>query len=571
MLRLGFQSWCVWAILALMATTTLSSAAARAAEPGTEAAEPAKAETPAPAPETPEPETPQPEPAKTEPETPEVGKVADEGGQPLLQQAMEVKLGAESLADLNQVIKLCQDAIDTGLATGDVKFAEELLASTLSQRAELVCHELFETRVTPNRGQALLRMALSDLEKTTALNSEQPEAQFLLGRLYAHLGETEKSLTALDAAVRMTESEPAARSKALMIRANVRKDLALRQADFDEAVKLTPNEPDVLRFRGMHYMTQNNLELAIADFNAAIALDPKDAETYEARGMAEAGSGKLDESLASFTKAIEIEPKSPAALTHRARIRAMKSDIPGALADVEEAMKLQPGSQALLLHANLLAASGKFEQALGELNVLRQVMPDSPEVLLQLAAVHQAARQPQKAVEIYTQLLGANPQNLAAFRGRADAHLNQGQQAEAVADYEEALKIDGKNSGVLNNLAWVLATSPKDDLRNGQRAIELAKQACEVTEYKQAHILSTLAAGYAESGDFENAVTWSQKAVELGGDQTKDQLAKELESYQQKKPWRETAPPDMPGVDETVQPQPVSPSDEDTARAKRGE
>jgi tetratricopeptide (TPR) repeat protein len=561
MLQLGIRRWFVWSILGLLTCASLSSVAARAEEPGTPPAPPAV-----------EPATPPATPEPSEKPTAEAPAIpAEEAGQPLLQQAMEVKLGAESLADLNQVIKLCQDAIDAGLAEGDVTFAKELLASTLSQRAELVCHELFETRVTPNRGQALLRMALSDLEKTTELNSEQPEAQYLLGRLYAHLGETDKSLAALDAAVRMTESEPAARSKTLMIRANVHKDPVKRQADFDEAVKLAPSDPDILRFRGMHYMTQNNLELAIADFNAAIAIDPKDAETYEARGMAEAGSGKLDESLASFTKAIEIEPKSPAALTHRARIRAMKSDIPGALADVEEAMKLQPGSQALLLHANLLAASGKFEQALGELNVLRQVMPDSPDVLLQLAAVHQAARQPQKAIEIYTQLLVSNPQNLAAFRGRADAHLNQGQQAEAIADYEEALKIDEKNSGVLNNLAWVLATSPTDDLRNGKRAIELAKQACEVTEYKQAHILSTLAASYAETGDFENAITWSQKAVELGGDQTKDQLAKELESYQQKKPWREAAPPDMPGVEETAQPQPVAPSDEDTARAKRGE
>jgi tetratricopeptide (TPR) repeat protein len=561
MLRLGFQTWCVRQGLVLpglllCGALTLSSAVAHAEEPATPSTEPAKTESAPPA-------APAAEPPTAEPPV-------EEPGQAQLQQALEAKLGAESLADLNQVIKLCQDAIDAGLAEGDVKFANELLASTLSQRAELICHELFETRVTPNRGQALLRMALSDLEKTTALNAEQPEAQYLLGRLYGHLGETDKSLAALDVAVRLTDSEPAAKSKALMIRANVQKDPAKRQADFDAAVKLTPSDPDVLRFRGMHYMTQDKLDLAIADFNAAIALDPKDAETYEARGMAEAGSGKLDESLESFSKAIEIEPKSPTALTHRARIRAMKSDIPGALADVEEAMKLQPGSQALLLHANLLAASGKFEQALGELNVLRQVMPDSPDVLLQIAAVHQGARQPQKAVEIYTQLLGSNPQNVAAFRGRADAHLNQGQQAEAVADYEEALKIDGKNSGVLNNLAWVLATSPKDDLRNGQRAIELAKQACEVTEYKQAHILSTLAAGYAETGDFDNAITWSKKAVELGEDPTKEQLAKELESYEHKKPWREAAPPDMPGVEDGTQPQPAAPAGDDTARSKRG-
>ena len=93
--------------------------------------------------------------------------------------------------------------------------------------------------------------------------------------------------------------------------------------------------------------------------------------------------------------------------------------------------------------------------------------------------------------------------------------MSLGKQAEAIADYEAALKLEPKNSGVLNNLAWVLATSPDDKLRNGKRAIELAKQACEVTEYKQAHILSTLAAGYAETGDFDTAINWSKKAVEL--------------------------------------------------------
>jgi hypothetical protein len=86
-----------------------------------------------------------------------------------------------------------------------------------------------------------------------------------------------------------------------------------------------------------------------------------------------------------------------------------------------------------------------------------------------------------------------------------------------------------------------LATSPEDKLRDGPRAIKLATKACEVTEYKKPHILSTLAAAYAETGDFETARKWSGKAVELG---TKDkevdeQLQKELESYQQKKPWRE--------------------------------
>ncbi|MEX2026759.1 MAG: hypothetical protein WEH44_05650, partial [Pirellulaceae bacterium] len=110
-----------------------------------------------------------------------------------------------------------------------------------------------------------------------------------------------------------------------------------------------------------------------------------------------------------------------------------------------------------------------------------------------------------------------------------------------IADYEKAMAIDPENTGVLNNLAWVMATSPEDGVRNAKRSIELATKACELTEYKQAHILSTLASGYAESGDWETALKWSSKAVEVGSDEaeTIDQLKKELESYKEKKPWRE--------------------------------
>jgi tetratricopeptide (TPR) repeat protein len=127
-----------------------------------------------------------------------------------------------------------------------------------------------------------------------------------------------------------------------------------------------------------------------------------------------------------------------------------------------------------------------------------------------------------------------------ALRGRGDALLSVAKQKEAIADYEQVLKVEPEHSGTLNNLAWVLATSPHDKLRDGRRAIELATKACELTEYKAPHILSTLASGYAETGDFENAKKWSKKAVELGkGTDVVEQLQKELESYEQKKPWRE--------------------------------
>ena len=61
----------------------------------------------------------------------------------------------------------------------------------------------------------------------------------------------------------------------------------------------------------------------------------------------------------------------------------------------------------------------------------------------------------------------------------------------------------------------MLATSPDEKLRDGPRALKFATKAAEATKYETPHILSTLAAAYAETGDFENAAKWSQKAVEL--------------------------------------------------------
>ena len=79
----------------------------------------------------------------------------------------------------------------------------------------------------------------------------------------------------------------------------------------------------------------------------------------------------------------------------------------------------------------------------------------------------------------------------------------------------------------------------------------LATDACRQTEYKQDYILSTLAAAYAETGDFDSARKWAAQAVEAkpsphAEESRKDELKKELESYKANKPWREALPEPEP-------------------------
>ncbi len=224
------------------------------------------------------------------------------------------------------------------------------------------------------------------------------------------------------------------------------------------------------------------------------------------------------------------------------RARLYHADDRNALAkaDVDQVLQSQPDyPPAIELRSSVAAALGEFQQAVNDVSALLKRDPENSLLKLQLAIYLNAAGESRRSIEVFGDVLQADPGNGVAYRGRADAYLNLGAHKEAVADYEIALKSAPEDSGILNNFAWVLATSPDETLRDGKRAIDLGTKACELTEFKQAHIISTLAAAYAETGDFANARKWSQKAVEISDESVQEQLLQELESYKQDKPWRE--------------------------------
>jgi tetratricopeptide (TPR) repeat protein len=237
---------------------------------------------------------------------------------------------------------------------------------------------------------------------------------------------------------------------------------------------------------------------------------------------------------------LAIDPNDLPALLFRSQLLGFNGEFDQALADINRALIVRPGFvEGLRIWATLIVMSGKVTEAVQALERHSLRRPDDVIAFVRLGLLYSGQRQNRQAIAAYTSALHLEREVAFAYQGRGDAYLNIGKQREAIADYEAALVREPDNSGVLNNLAWVLATSPDAGLRDGRRAVELATKACELTGYGQAHILSTLAAGYAEQGDFATAQRWSRESLVLGDEETKTQLAKELASYQAQQPWRE--------------------------------
>ncbi|MCE9556032.1 MAG: tetratricopeptide repeat protein [Planctomycetes bacterium] len=499
-------------------------------------------------------------------------------GQADLDAAVAAKIAADSVQDYSKVITLCEEAISKGLDPEGKKFAQQLLAATRTERAVKVCHAIFDPATPDPRWPQFRRLALTDLELALTYDPDNAEGQLLVARLNAlPEGNAKRAVTAVEAAVRLSEKNPRMKAQALVLRGEMASDKELKLADFDEALKLQPDSTTALRSRGFLYLTTDRYPKAKDDLTKAAELDPNHAPTHEALGLILMLSKDLPGSIKHLDKAAELAPENPSVQANRARVLAMLKENDKAIEAIDKALKASPNNvgwqllkanilsiagrkdealagvdklisgqpeliEAMRIRAHILAGSEKLPDAIAELEKALQKAPNDVELVADLAMLYSADKKPKRAIELYDKVLSGETTKLPQFyRGRGDAQLSIGNQKEAIDDYEQALKKMPTDSGILNNLAWVLATSPNDKLRNGKRAVELATLACKETEFKAPHILSTLAAAYAETGDFKAAIEWSEKAVQAGAGDTEvnEQLAKELASYKDGKPWRE--------------------------------
>jgi tetratricopeptide (TPR) repeat protein len=177
-----------------------------------------------------------------------------------------------------------------------------------------------------------------------------------------------------------------------------------------------------------------------------------------------------------------------------------------------------------------LLEKGQLDDAIKSFDKSLAINRHDPEASYNLGNAYLQKGNLEAAIAQYRRALDLNPNLTEAQSNLGNTLFQTGQTAEAIAHWQRAVELEPSNAAALNNLAWVLATCPTDSLRDGPRAVALAQQADQLTGGANPRVLRTLAAAYAETGKFADAVKTAQTALQLAATQGDAALSHDLES-----------------------------------------
>ena len=160
----------------------------------------------------------------------------------------------------------------------------------------------------------------------------------------------------------------------------------------------------------------------------------------------------------------------------------------------------------------------QFDKAVQEFEQAVQLSPGRREPRLGLGMAYYMKGDPRRAQQNFEAVLGRNPQNAEGQRLLADLYAEQKLYAEAIQHYQEALRLQDDMAVAHNNLAWLYATSEDAKFRDPGAALKHARRAVELTHWKEAGFVDTLAEAYFANKNFQEAVRTQVKALQLDPD-----------------------------------------------------
>src|SRR5438552_8950895 len=261
---------------------------------------------------------------------------------------------------------------------------------------------------------------------------------------------------------------------------------------------------------GIVLFQKGEIDEAIAHYRKTLQMQPDFSDADYNLGNALLQKGETDEALLHCQKAVMVQPFDPDAQVALGNTLFQTRLVDDAIVHYEKALALRP--YYVIAHYSLSTAllqKGELDAAIFHCRAALSIQPEHAEARINLAI----------------------------------ALDQKGQVSDAIMNYEKALTISPRSVPALNNLAWILATCSNASSRNGNKALELARQADQLSSGANLIVRRTLAAAYAETGQFAKAIEIARDALRLaeaqGDSALAAQLQKEIAVYQAGSPYRE--------------------------------
>ena len=269
--------------------------------------------------------------------------------------------------------------------------------------------------------------------------------------------------------------------------------------------------------------------------------------TFCNQGDKAAIAGHYDLAINSFTWCLDLGKLSLRTqimvLYNRGTAYLKKGEYDLAIGDYDQAIQFKPDFVHALNNRGLAYIDkGEFDRAIRDYDQAIQLKPDYATAFNNRGTAYSDKGDYDRAIRDYDQVIQFEPDDAQAFYNRGNAYRHKGEYDSAIRDYDQAIQLKPDYAIAFNNKAWLLTTARDASVRDGEEAVRLAREAVRLDENE--HVFrGTLAAAYAEAGQFDAAVAEQERTIEMLRAQGKgDEVAglqTRLELYRSGQPYRE--------------------------------
>lgn len=279
-------------------------------------------------------------------------------------------------------------------------------------------------------------------------------------------------------------------------------------------------------------------------FAHTVAVTKRNHGAYVGLGTHYVGEQNYEKAASAFVKALMIGPTLGMARHDYGVVLRYVNRQEDALRQFRLAIKYKyEPAEMHLESATTLVMLNRYEDAIAEYKEMLKLDPNDIRAFAGLGGTYARQGDLDEAEKWYAKAAAADPDNVDVITGQAMLDLKQGRVDSAIKGFNRALVMKPNQSLVAVFLSRIYSMQPEDEYRNGQKALELAKQACAATQERNALALDTMAAAYAELRDFDHAREYARKASQRALHDNELDLAKAIERryerYLTNRPCRE--------------------------------